>query len=165
MHTSGHCVKKLYANAAFWAGNCERISVVSATRKPRKRKRRRIIKNCDCRSAARYRPLGIYPEQILDFDTTLGYPSRFQPDLSVGGRNAGGVAQLGERLNGIQEVRGSIPLTSMASGGGLERLFVRGNSSVGRAQPCQGWGRGFESRFPLSSYREGRLAQLVRAPR
>ena len=26
----------------------------------------------------------------------------------------GGVAQLGERLNGIQEVRGSIPLTSMA---------------------------------------------------
>ena len=27
----------------------------------------------------------------------------------------GGVAQLGERLNGIQEVRGSIPLTSMAS--------------------------------------------------
>src|SRR5947209_8874477 len=27
---------------------------------------------------------------------------------------------------------------------------ARGNSSVGRAQPCQGWGRGFESRFPLS---------------
>ena len=26
---------------------------------------------------------------------------------------AGGVAQLGERLNGIQEVRGSIPLASM----------------------------------------------------
>ena len=26
---------------------------------------------------------------------------------------------------------------------------IRGNSSVGRAQPCQGWGRGFESRFPL----------------
>ena len=25
----------------------------------------------------------------------------------------GGVAQLGERLNGIQEVRGSIPLTSI----------------------------------------------------
>ena len=25
-----------------------------------------------------------------------------------------------------------------------------GNSSVGRAQPCQGWGRGFESRFPLN---------------
>ena len=24
------------------------------------------------------------------------------------------------------------------------------NSSVGRAQPCQGWGREFESRFSLS---------------
>gem|GEM_PF-4017806 len=28
-------------------------------------------------------------------------------------------------------------------------LHKRGNSSVGRAQPCQGWGREFESRFPL----------------
>ena len=26
-----------------------------------------------------------------------------------------------------------------------------GNSSVGRAQPCQGWGREFESRFPLQA--------------
>ena len=26
-----------------------------------------------------------------------------------------------------------------------------GNSSVGRAQPCQGWGREFESRFPLNA--------------
>ena len=26
-----------------------------------------------------------------------------------------------------------------------------GNSSVGRAQPCQGWGREFESRFPLKA--------------
>lgn len=28
-----------------------------------------------------------------------------------------------------------------------------GNSSVGRAQPCQGWGREFESRFPLQIVR------------
>ena len=28
-------------------------------------------------------------------------------------------------------------------------LLICGNSSVGRAQPCQGWGRGSESRFPL----------------
>merc|ERR1712146_625040 len=28
-------------------------------------------------------------------------------------------------------------------------LAKSGNSSVGRAQPCQGWGREFESRFPL----------------
>ena len=29
-----------------------------------------------------------------------------------------------------------------------------GNSSVGRAQPCQGWGREFESRFPLQKNTE-----------
>ena len=28
-----------------------------------------------------------------------------------------------------------------------------GNSSVGRAQPCQGWGREFESRFPLQNFK------------
>ena len=28
-------------------------------------------------------------------------------------------------------------------------FFLCVNSSVGRAQPCQGWGREFESRFPL----------------
>ena len=28
------------------------------------------------------------------------------------------------------------------------------NSSVGRAQPCQGWGRGFESRFSLNIVRQ-----------
>ena len=71
----------------------------------------------------------------------------------------GGVAQLGERLNGIQEVRGSIPLASITGqdtgldapkvGMRKHRGLKRGNSSVGRAQPCQGWGRGFESRFPL----------------
>src|SRR3954466_617443 len=40
----------------------------------------------------------------------------------------------------------------MLVGGGPTQyviFVVRGNSSVGRAQPCQGWGRGFESRFPL----------------
>ncbi len=32
-----------------------------------------------------------------------------------------------------------------------EALFrISENSSVGRARPCQGRGRGFESRFPLS---------------
>jgi hypothetical protein len=33
-----------------------------------------------------------------------------------------------------------------------KRFFYQvncGNSSAGRAQPCQGWGREFESRFPL----------------
>jgi hypothetical protein len=52
--------------------------------------------------------------KFLDIDTTLGYPSRFLSGANWLSGNAGGVAQLGERLNGIQEVRGSIPLTSMA---------------------------------------------------
>src|SRR3954453_11613154 len=29
----------------------------------------------------------------------------------------------------------------------------RGRGSAGRAQPCQGWGRGFESRRPLHTFR------------
>ena len=37
---------------------------------------------------------------------------------------------------------------------------LRGNSSVGRAQPCQGWGREFESRFPLL---KAQVAELVDA--
>ena len=42
-----------------------------------------------------------------------------------------------------------------------------GNSSVGRAQPCQGWGREFESRFPLNQTKccadrpQGRNAQVA----
>jgi hypothetical protein len=43
---------------------------------------------------------------FLDFPTTPGYTLRFLLP--------GGVAQLGERLNGIQEVRGSIPLASIS---------------------------------------------------
>ena len=31
----------------------------------------------------------------------------------------------------------------------LEYRPARGSGSVGRAQPCQGWGRGFEPRLPL----------------
>ena len=31
--------------------------------------------------------------------------------------------------------------------------IVSGNSSVGRAQPCQGWGRQFEPGFPLQFFK------------
>ena len=53
--------------------------------------------------------------------------------------------------------------------------FFCGNSSVGRAQPCQGWGRGSESRFPLNILKQqefcfeygvfenGEVAELVDA--
>ena len=37
-----------------------------------------------------------------------------------------------------------------AKGGEVKVLHIGGNSSVGRARPCQGRGREFESRFPLN---------------
>ena len=42
-------------------------------------------------------------------------------------------------------------------------LHICGNSSVGRAQPCQGWGREFEPRFPLKKFSDSRkiIAFLV----
>lgn len=59
----------------------------------------------------------------------------------------GHIAQLVERLNGIQEVRGSSPLMSTRHDdvcGGIVAQLVR-------ALPCQGRGRGFKSRrFRLS---------------
>ena len=39
-------------------------------------------------------------------------------------------------------------------------LHICGNSSVGRARPCQGRGRGFESRFPLFFYTEKQRFQM-----
>ena len=49
------------------------------------------------------------------------------------------LAQLEERLSYMQDVTGSIPVSST----------ICGSSSVGRALPCQGKGREFESRLPL----------------
>ena len=64
--------------------------------------------------------LGFRQPRFLDITYTHGYISLFLPGTSVAYKrmsanlagDPGGVAQLGERLNGIQEVRGSIPLTS-----------------------------------------------------
>jgi hypothetical protein len=50
---------------------------------------------------------------FLDFEGTPEYNSRFLIRAFCVAES-GGVAQLGERLNGIQEVRGSIPLASIA---------------------------------------------------
>jgi hypothetical protein len=35
------------------------------------------------------------------------------------------------------------------------------NSSVDRAQPCQGWGREFESRFSLKIRKDAQVVELV----
>ena len=52
---------------------------------------------------------------FLDFPSTPGYTFRFL--------TPGGVAQLGERLNGIQEVRGSIPLASIRAAQAAARCY------------------------------------------
>ena len=54
---------------------------------------------------------------LLDTSPTPNYTQCFLRVADGPGRRdfSGGVAQLGERLNGIQEVRGSIPLASIAT--------------------------------------------------
>ena len=58
-------------------------------------------------------------------------------------------------FDGISDV----PVLERSGSGASGVRKVCGNSSVGRAQPCQGWGRGFESRFPLCF--AGSVAVLV----
>jgi hypothetical protein len=52
----------------------------------------------------------------------------------------GAVAQLGERLNGIQEVKGSIPFSSM------QQSWLRPRAEIGRQaglrDQCQKWRTG-----------------------
>ena len=49
-----------------------------------------------------------------------------------------------------QLVEHNLAKVGVASSSLVFRSTYCGNSSVGRAQPCQGWGREFESRFPLN---------------
>ena len=72
----------------------------------------------------------------------------------------GAVAQLGERLNGIQEVRGSIPLGSMTP----DRAPV---AQLDRASDFGSEGREFESlRAHAGSvgYQSGQMEQTVNLP-
>src|SRR5450759_1568813 len=66
----------------------------------------------------------------------------------------GGIAQLGERLHGMQEVSGSIPLTStigaeMVEVAGGNCLFLRpgGYSSAGRALAWHARGQRFDPAY------------------
>src|SRR5919106_108549 len=65
--------------------------------------------------AARF-SFGSAPRQgpccLVDTHSGKGYVSVLAAAPFEGGQNSGGVAQLGERVNGIHEVRGSIPLAS-----------------------------------------------------
>src|SRR5438094_2275022 len=64
---------------------------------------------------------------------------------------SGGVAQLGERVNGIHEVRGSIPLASIAA-----KYFRRGRSMSSLVRSRYGSGRCSESFGAFAG-----IAQLV----
>ena len=68
-----------------------------------------------CNQASKMRP----------FCTEVGYADRKDERRSVKKSGTGAIAQLGERLNGIQEVTGSIPVSSTT--------FFR------FLQPAEGW--------------------------
>ena len=138
----------------------------------RSRKRSRTTENCCLKTwlTKRCKILAVGDIAIVNFLTSILPLDILRGSCRVrttpSGDNAGGVAQLGERLNGIQEVRGSIPLTSMARGNdknsclfaGIAQLVEHNLAKVGVA------GSSPVSRSRVRR-REGRLAQLVRAPR
>ena len=43
----------------------------------------------------------------------------------------------------------------------INKIEISESSSVGRAQPCQGWGREFESRLPLNTCRSGGMVDTL----
>jgi hypothetical protein len=105
---------KAYANAGFFRAS--NASGLEWSRQPGNAKPNAFLSDRKIQLVEALQDTGrccFSHSKFLDIDTTLGYPSRFLP-RGWAVWNAGGVAQLGERLNGIQEVRGSIPLTSMA---------------------------------------------------
>ena len=67
------------------------------------------------------------------------------------------MAELGQRAKVAVATVGKIKTVVQMVALGF--LLYRGNSSVGRARPCQGRGREFESRFPLP-----RLTPLLQRP-
>ena len=58
--------------------------------------------------------------------------------------------------------RGALGAVLHPRGAAARLPSARGSGSVGRAQPCQGWGRGFESRLPLHTNPPGRSGNVAR---
>ena len=63
---------------------------------------------------ARWDAYGWYGFRLTPLEATASLPS-FGRAPGVRRKYSGGVAQLGERVNGIHEVRGSIPLASIGA--------------------------------------------------
>ena len=99
--SSGHCgaIRPRVSGVRLCCDN-------QATRQAGRRRDCKVLENTDIRRLCQC--------GFLDIIGTRKYNLRF---LTGGPKSrrfgSGGVAQLGERLNGIQEVRGSIPLASM----------------------------------------------------
>jgi hypothetical protein len=115
VHTSWNYCESLFECSLFEAGNASELVLL---REPANATAKAFFRNRKFQVLEALQDTGRWcfsQGDFLDIDTTLGYPSRFLSGHVRSVRDgAGGVAQLGERLNGIQEVRGSIPLTSMA---------------------------------------------------
>ena len=88
---------------------------------------------------------------LLDLPPTPAYTFRFLKDGLF--RGPGGVAQLGERLNGIQEVRGSIPLASIG--------YVTPKTAAGCQSLLAGWTLGWGPSADGSLLEIAGIAQLV----
>ncbi len=68
-----------------------------------------------------------------------------------------------EHLVYTQGVGGSTPSSPTKPYKSCEAFLLKGeNSSVGRARPCQGRGRGFESRFSLQGCSSGGIGRHAR---
>jgi hypothetical protein len=93
---------------------------------------------------------------------TIGFPVHPGWQWAIGAAVA--------RFPDTEEVTGSIPVSPTKQGNLLHAVlsapagnyFIRGRSSAGRAPPCQGGCREFESRRPLSSPRYTPTKPVVR---
>ena len=71
------------------------------------------------------------------------------PGNIMGRRGPGNLTFHGHFLGSSAQLRGVSETFRVGLGKDPRHLFSCGNSSVGRAPPCQGGGRRFESGFPL----------------
>ena len=72
---------------------------------------------------------------------------------AVRGKWLGGVAQLGERVNGIHEVRGSIPLASISSARRDAGEPAEGSGRATRASPVGSPGSGIARSMVVAAQR------------
>ena len=107
---------------------------------------RALVSKTRCREFEPYHPCDIGAlVQLVRIHACHAWGHGFESRTHRISRSGAVVARQAHNL----EVSGSIPLSATIY---AARIFVYcENSSVGRARPCQGRGRGFESRFSLNN--------------